>query len=83
MREPFHFISPTDKQIKEWQVERRLLELKPRQEKILRLRYGIGCRRHTYQEIGDQFYLSRERIRQIEHRALRDLNIRRELHASE
>ncbi len=48
-----------------------LASLSPTEEKILRLRFGIGCEReHTLQEIGREFRLTRERIRQIEARAL-------------
>lgn len=45
--------------------------LTPREEKILRMRFGIGLNTdHTYEEIGLEFSLARERIRQIEKRAL-------------
>lgn len=48
-----------------------LASLSPTEEKILRLRFGIGCEReHTLQEIGREFRLTRERIRQIEAKAL-------------
>ena len=48
-----------------------LASLSPTEEKILRLRFGIGCEReHTLQEIGREFRLTRERIRQIEAHAL-------------
>ena len=44
------------------------------EEKVIRLRYGIGCEReHTLEEIGQEFDLTRERIRQIEAIALRQL----------
>lgn len=49
-----------------------LSALRPREEKVLRKRFVIGERKkHTLQEIGDEFKVSRERIRQIEKRALR------------
>ena len=53
----------------------RLLEgLDPMVGQVLRLRFGIGCdREHTLQEIGKKFDLTRERIRQIEIKALQDL----------
>ena len=54
-------------------VEEQLESLSPRQALILRMRYGIGCEEHTYEEIGDKFDLTKERIRQIEARALRHL----------
>jgi RNA polymerase primary sigma factor len=51
-----------------------LKTLSPREEKVIRLRFGIGCEsEHTLQEIGREFDLTRERIRQIEAKALRQL----------
>jgi len=48
--------------------------LSPREEKVIRLRFGIDCEReHTLEEIGQEFDLTRERIRQIEANALRRL----------
>jgi RNA polymerase primary sigma factor len=48
--------------------------LSPSEEKVLRMRFGIGFEReHTLQEIGKQFELTRERIRQIEAKALAQL----------
>jgi len=48
--------------------------LTPREERILRMRFGIGMNTdHTLQEIGQQFSVTRERIRQIEAKALRKL----------
>jgi hypothetical protein len=48
--------------------------LAPLEEKIIRLRFGIGCEReHTPEEIGVECNLTRERIRQIEAKALREL----------
>ena len=55
-------------------VSRVLGGLTPREERILRMRYGIGTNTdHTLQEIGEQFSVTRERIRQIEAKALRKL----------
>ena len=53
-------------------VTSRMLEtLTPREERILRLRYGIGVStEHTLEEVGQKFLLTRERIRQIEAKAL-------------
>ena len=48
-------------------------ELTPRQAKILRLRFGFNCPEFTLEEVGNIFELTRERIRQIEHNALRKL----------
>ena len=51
-----------------------LKTLSPKEEKVIRLRFGIGCEReHTLEEIGQEFDLTRERIRQIEAKALRHL----------
>jgi RNA polymerase primary sigma factor len=51
-----------------------LKTLSPREEKVIRLRFGIGCEReHTLEEIGLEFEVTRERIRQIESKALRRL----------
>jgi RNA polymerase primary sigma factor len=48
--------------------------LSPREAKVIRLRFGIGCERaHTLEEIGQEFDVTRERIRQIEAKALRQL----------
>ncbi len=51
-----------------------LKTLSPKQEKVIRLRFGIGCdREHTLDEIGQEFDVTSERIRQIEEKALREL----------
>jgi RNA polymerase primary sigma factor len=51
-----------------------LATLTPREEKVLRLRFGIGERAdHTLEEVGKDFDVTRERIRQIEAKALRKL----------
>ena len=51
-----------------------LSSLTPREEKVLRLRYGLdGGRSHTLEEVGREFNVTRERIRQIEAKALRKL----------
>jgi RNA polymerase primary sigma factor len=51
-----------------------LASLTPREERIVRMRFGIGMNSdHTLEEVGQQFALTRERIRQIEARALRKL----------
>jgi len=52
-------------------VEEQLESLSPRQALVLRMRYGIGCEEHTLDEVGEKFDLTRERIRQIEAKALR------------
>jgi RNA polymerase primary sigma factor len=51
-----------------------LASLTPREERILRMRFGIGINTdHTLEEVGQQFSVTRERIRQIEAKALRKL----------
>ena len=51
-----------------------LATLTPREEKVLRMRFGLGCDMdHTLEEVGQYFALTRERIRQIEAKALRKL----------
>ena len=58
------------------QLERSLEELPERESRILRLRFGLGHEReHTLDEIGDRFDLTRERIRQLEARALERLRL--------
>jgi RNA polymerase primary sigma factor len=48
--------------------------LTPREAKVLRMRFGIGMNTdHTLEEVGKQFDVTRERIRQIEAKALRKL----------
>jgi RNA polymerase primary sigma factor len=55
-------------------ISRVLNSLTPREERVIRMRFGIDLARdHTLQEIGDQFFVTRERIRQIEAKALRKL----------
>ncbi len=51
-----------------------LATLTPREERVLRMRFGIGMNTdHTLEEVGQQFSVTRERIRQIEAKALRKL----------
>ena len=51
-----------------------LASLTPREERVLRMRFGIGIKSdHTLEEVGQQFSVTRERIRQIEAKALRKL----------
>ncbi|MFN6954493.1 MAG: RNA polymerase sigma factor RpoD [Acetobacteraceae bacterium] len=53
---------------------RMLATLTPREERVLRMRFGIGMNTdHTLEEVGQQFNVTRERIRQIEAKALRKL----------
>ncbi|UCC66884.1 MAG: RNA polymerase sigma factor RpoD [Deltaproteobacteria bacterium] len=56
------------------QVKRTLATLTPREEKVLRMRFGISEKYdHTLEEVGQDFSVTRERIRQIEAKALRKL----------
>ncbi len=56
------------------QTDRVLATLTPREEQVLRMRFGIGHRTdHTLEEVGRDFAVTRERIRQIEAQALRKL----------
>lgn len=56
------------------QTAKALATLTPREEKVLRMRFGIGERSdHTLEEVGQNFDVTRERIRQIEAKALRKL----------
>jgi RNA polymerase primary sigma factor len=56
------------------QTRKILSALSPREEKVLRMRFGIGePTDHTLEEVGLSFNVTRERIRQIEAKALRKL----------
>jgi RNA polymerase primary sigma factor len=57
------------------QVQRALAALSEQQQQVLRLRFGLDDGEHTLEEIGQRFGLTRERIRQIEARALQRLRL--------
>ena len=73
-------VLPLDSAIQENLKEtttRVLASLTPREERVLRMRFGIGMNTdHTLEEVGQQFSVTRERIRQIEAKALRKLKHR-------
>jgi RNA polymerase primary sigma factor len=67
-------ISDVEEQERRKEVNRALHSLTPREEKVIRLRFGIGERRgHTLEEVGKHLSVTRERIRQIEQIAIRKL----------
>ena len=56
------------------QIRKALATLPPRQEKVIRMRLGVGeARDYTLEELGEKFSLTRERVRQIEEKSLRKL----------
>ncbi len=70
-------LSPEDNavyQLLKNHIDKFLDELSPREQKILRMRFGLeGGRSHTLEEVGQEFGVTRERIRQIEAKALQKL----------
>ena len=57
-------------------VTRMLGTLTPKEERVLRMRFGIGTKSdHTLDEIGRQFSVTRERIRQIEKKAIQKMRL--------
>src|ERR1700747_464083 len=70
-------VSPSDAPVYtrlEEQTRKVLATLTPREEQILRMRFGIGEKSdYTLEEVGQRFAVTRERIRQIEAKALRKL----------
>jgi RNA polymerase primary sigma factor len=64
----------TEKRLLRESLERMLASLAPREARVLRLRFGLnGDRAHTLKEVGDRIGVTRERVRQIEGKALRKL----------
>ena len=78
--------SPEDKAIESDlsnEVERALAPLSDREKEVLRLRYGLGAdREYTLEEIGKRLAVTRERVRQIESRALQKLRTAKEREAA-
>jgi RNA polymerase primary sigma factor len=76
-----HVLSPVDAAMArslEEQTRKALATLSPREEQIVRLRFGIDQKfDHTLEEVGKRFAVTRERIRQIEAAALRKLRVPR------
>ena len=68
-----------ENQILKEQLSEIIATLSPREQKIIRLRFGIGGGRpHTLEEVGNEFDVTRERIRQIEAKALSKLRKNKE-----
>ena len=70
-------LPPIDPDSGRWELSRdlgaALQTLSPREEKVVRLRHGIGCPEHSLSKIAGEMGVSRERIHQIEAKALRKL----------
>ena len=79
VREHIHRLSDTARsllaRVSELEAESHMLaSLPPREAQVLKMRFGIGERsKHTLEEVGNDFDVTRERIRQIEAKALRKL----------
>lgn len=76
--EAFLLIAPSPEEAMEEKdiqrlIEEQLASVTPKEERVLRMRYGIGCPEHTLAEIHRALNLSQERIRQIEGNAMRKL----------
>ena len=66
--------SDTEKNMVTEQILKVLNTLAPREAQIIRMRFGIGCEKdYTLEEVGNHFSITRERVRQIEAKALRKL----------
>lgn len=67
-------IQPDENKTPSLTLLKALSRLAPREERVIRMRFGVGCDRvHTLEEVGSQFFVGSERIRQIEAKALRKL----------
>lgn len=58
------------KESKEYDIQMALSELGPREHDIIRMYFGLGCKEHTLDELGEKFGVTSERIRQIKEKAL-------------
>ncbi len=59
------------------EVERAMAPLTEREREVMRLRYGLGTdREHTLEEVGRRLFITRERVRQIEAKALAKMRAR-------
>jgi DNA-binding CsgD family transcriptional regulator len=64
------------------EVERAMAPLTDREREVMRLRYGLGTdREHTLEEVGRRLFITRERVRQIEAKALAKMRAARNRHA--
>jgi len=67
-------VQVTERQLLRESLERMLANLTPREARVLRLRFGLtGDHAHTLKEVGERIGVTRERVRQIEGKALRKL----------
>ena len=87
LRESVHIIfTPEDRALEgdlTNEVERALAPLSDREKEVLRLRYGLGAdREYTLEEIGKRLQVTRERVRQIESRALQKLRATKQREAA-
>jgi len=70
---PSPYVDAEKKEIS-WNIQKVLNTLTPKEEKVIRMRFGIGADRdHTLEEVGRHLSITRERVRQIEAKALRKL----------